>query len=349
MPIPYDRPTFELLRTRIGSDLAQVPAVLRGPLSSMWSKTAQGIHGHLDWIDRQASPLTCSIDRLYDWAGLYSVPRLAATAATGNVQATGTAGASVLADAVLRANGLDYTIPQATELGIGDTPVAIRCTSTGAAGNLAAGQTLTLVDPLPGVSSTFTVAAGGIAGGAEDEDVEAWRVRVVDEWQTRTTEGARGGRPDDYKFWAKSAHPSVSGALVQVGVLGAGTVVIRPYCNDLPSRMPTQQILDAVAAYFAQTVPATADWSLTAPIQHAVVVSLDLDPSVDTAPNRAAITAAINASVLAEGDEDSVLRLAEIDVAIATVTADYTRAAPLADIAVGPGEILVLEQPITWL
>ena len=35
--------------------------------------------------------------------------------------------------------------------------------------------------------------------------------------------------------------------------------------------------------------------------------------------------------------------MAEIDAAIATVTSQYTRLAPLADITVGVGEVMVLD------
>jgi len=82
---------------------------------------------------------------------------------------------------------------------------------------------LTLIDPVPGCAGTLTIDVTGITGGAEDELVDAWRMRVADEWRTVTTRGARSGKPDDYRWWAKSAHPSVSGALVQMHALGLGT------------------------------------------------------------------------------------------------------------------------------
>jgi uncharacterized phage protein gp47/JayE len=340
----YVRPSYTELLTRIEADLAAVPAVLRGRLASAWSKACHGEHGYLEWILKQCSPLTCELERLYDWAALYGVDRLAATAATGIALATGTAGTPLLAGTELRGqNGLDYTVLAAVNLGAGATAVTVRCTTAGAEGNQAAGLTLTLVDPVPGVDSTLSIDVGGLSGGEAEEDLEVWRARVAEEWQVVTTRGARSGKPDDYRFWARSAHPSVTGALVQPHALGTGTVLVRPICNSLADRAPSAAVLAAVAEYFYSVVPATADWRLTAPIRRGVTVSIDLLPAADTAGNRTAITAALQAAILAESSEDALLAMAEIDAAIATVTNQYTRLAPLADIAVNAGEVMVLD------
>lgn len=345
----YLRPSYTDLNSRIAADLAAMPAVLRTALSAAWARACHGQHGYLEWIDRQCSPLTCELERLYDWAALYGVGRLAATAAIGNALATGTAGTQLLAGTALRGpNGLDYTVQSAVVLGAGSTPVAIRCDATGSAGNLSVGQTLTLVDPVPGVANVLTIDAAGLTGGAADEEVDDWRVRVADEWQVVVTRGARSGKPDDYRFWAKSAHPSVTGALVQPHALGIGTVLVRPICDGLADRLPTQGVLDAVAAYFLGVTPATADWQLAAPIKRAVDVSIHLLPGFDTPANRAAIDSAVNAAILAEASETSLLGVAEIDAAIATVTSQYNRIAPIADTAVAAGEVLVMN-PTAWV
>lgn len=344
----YQRPSYSEQKARLNTDLAALPRILREGFAGGMSKGWQGIHGHLDWIDKQNSPLTCDEERLYDWAALYSVDRLDATFAQGVVLATGNQGVSVLADSVARGpNNLDYKVVAAVQIGTGATAVSVKCTTAGSAGNLAAGVTLTLVDPIAGVSGTLTVDVAGLAGGEEQETVDNWRARVVDEWQVVTTRGARSGKPEDYRFWAKSAHPSVTGALVQAHVLGYGTVIVRPICNGLVDRLPTQIVMDAVAAKFASIVPATADWRVTSPIKRAVTAEIHLLPGFDSAGNRTAISAALNAAVLAEESETSILAVAETDAAIATVTSQYNRILPTADIAVAAGEVLVLN-PVIW-
>lgn len=346
---PYVRPTYLEIKARIEADLAAMPAVLRTPLSAAWARACNGQHGYLDWIDAQCSPLTCELERLYDWAMLYGVGRLTAFAATGMALATGNTGTIILAGTILRGtNGLDYTVLTAVALGAGSTPVSIRCTTTGLSSNLIAGQTLALVDPVPGCASTLTADVSGISGGADDELVDDWRMRVADEWRTVVTFGARSGKPDDYRFWAKSAHPSITTALVQLHTLGLGTVVVRPICNGLVSRLPTQAVLDAVAAFLGSIAPGTADWRVTAPLVRAVSASIHLFPGSDTAQNRTAISSAIALLVLAKTSETAVLLPAEIDAAIASVTTQYTRVSPVADTAVAAGEVLVLN-PINWV
>lgn len=348
MTTPYIRPAYPALLTRLESDLAAMPATLREPLSASWARACSGMHGHLDWIDAQCSPLTCELERLYDWAALYGVDRLVAVAASGQVLAGGIAGTILLAGTALRGqNGQDYTVSAATVLGAGATAVSVRCTATGSAGNLIAGMTLTLVDPAPGINNTLTVGGLGITGGAEDELADDWRVRVADEWRVVVTRGARSGRQDDYRFWAKSAHPSVNDALVQLHTLGIGTVVVRPICNGLANRLPTQAVLDAVSAHLGAVCPATADWSVAAPAVYPVTLTIHLLPAADTAPNRAAIAAALDALVLTKGGDSTAMLWAEVDAVISIITTQYTLD-ETGSIAWAADQVPVL-QPITWI
>lgn len=339
----YLRPSLLELDARIQADLSAMPAVLREPLSHTWARACHGLHGHLDWIDRQCNPLTCELERLYDWAALYGVARLPSTPAIGTALATGSPGSVVLADTLLRgANGLNYRVVAANFMAnSGVANISIRSLDTGEDGNLPAGAKLTLIDPLPGVASTLTVDDEGVTGGAAEETVDDWRLRVADEWQAMTVRGARGGRPEDYRFWAMSSHPAVSGALVYPHGLGLGSIMIRPICDGAINRVPPAGVLAAISETLSAVAPATADWKLTAPVIRAVNVTLRLDPSVDNAGNRDRIAAAINAAVLAEKSESAVLNLAELDAAIATVTNQYTRLAPTGNLAVSPGEVLV--------
>jgi uncharacterized phage protein gp47/JayE len=60
---------------------------------------------------------------------------------------------------------------------------------------------------------------------------------------------------------------------------------------------------------------------------------------VDTAGNRAAIAEALTAAVMAEQSAGAVLLLSEIDAAVATVTTQYVRTAPAADLVCAAGEV----------
>lgn len=344
----YARPSYSDLQSRIAADLAAMPAVLREPLSASWARACHSQHGYLEWIDAQCSPLTCELERLYDWAALYGVDRLMATFATGSALATGIAGTQLLAGTQLRGqNGSDYTVLEAVVLGDGSTPIPVRCNTSGTAGNLIAGQSLTLIDPVVGVNGPLNVSLQGLTGGAEDELVDDWRGRVAEEWSVIGRRGGRSGKPEDYRFWAKSAHPSVSSALVSLHTLGVGTVVVRPICDSLPNRMPSASVLAAVMAKLTDIAPATADWRVASPIIRPVTVSISLLPEVDSGGNRAAIQAALNALVMSESSETSILTVGEIDEAIATVTNQYTRVSPTANLAVSANEVFALN-PVVW-
>ncbi|NOT66353.1 MAG: baseplate J/gp47 family protein [Methylotenera sp.] len=345
----FIRPSYLEIKARIEADLSAMPAALREPIAAANAREFHGEYGYLDWIRAQCSPLTCELEMLYVWASLYFVERLAATTASGIALATGNIGAVVLADTLLRGdNGLDYKVINAVTLGAGSNAISLRCTIAGINSNLIAGQTLTLIDPIAGVDSTFTVDTAGLTGGAEIESLDAWRVRVVDEWQVIVSRGTRSGKPDDYRAWAKRAHPSVTTALVQPHALGLGTVVVRPICNGLANRLPTAAVITEIQAIFADLAPATADWRVVAPLVHNIQPSIYLLPGFDTAANRAAIISAINTTILAETSENAIVAMAELDAAIATVTTQYTRIAPLADINIGAGEVFVLAG-VTWI
>jgi hypothetical protein len=154
--------------------------------------------------------------------------------------------------------------------------------------------------------------------------------------------GGRSGKPMDYVAWAKAAHPSVSGALVQPHALGIGTVLVRPICNELVNRLPTQAVLDAIAAYYPSVSPATSDWRLATPLLHPVTIDVQLSPEVDTAENRLNITAFLSDLVLSKVSDTAVLLQTDIDVAILAVTSNYVRLAPAANITAAAGEIFVL-------
>jgi uncharacterized phage protein gp47/JayE len=346
----YPRPSLADLDLRINADLSALPAVLRCPLSHAWARACHGLHGHLEWIDRQCSPLSCELERLYDWAALYGVARLPAAAAAGQATATGSPGSVVFADTRLRgANGLDYRVTETNFMAnSGVARLFVRAVETGEDSNLPPGAELTFVDPVSGVANKLTVGDEGLTGGAAEETLDDWRLRVADEWQAMTLKGARGGRVEDYKYWCESAHPAVTGALVFPHALGLGTVVIHPLCDGYINRMPAPGVLAAIAEQLAAVAPATADWKLANPIIRPVNVTLSLPASIDTEARREKIAQALLAAVLAEKSEDSVLNVAELDAAIATVTNQYTRMAPLANIAAQPGEVLVLAA-VAWV
>ena len=347
----YQRPNLSELQSRIASDLSSLPDILRGPLTKALAAAYHGEHGHLDWVGRQVSPLTCDLEMLYKWSALYSVPRLLATAAEGLVAVAGNPGTELLIDTLARGqNDHDYRVIVGITVGDeGTVFAAVRCEDTGADTNMLPGQTLTLIDPVPGIDDSLTVGMNGLTGGAADEDIDAWRLRVSDEWQTVVKIGARGGRDDDYRYWAKSAHPSITTALVYKHILGVGSVVVMPICNALPNRQPTDAVLETADTYIRSKAPVGGDdLSVVLPNNTAVQVQIELLETADKKLNRDAITDALSKLMLSKTTESASVLVSEIDDAISSVTKLYIRHAPVDKITAGYGCVLTL-QDVQWL
>ena len=350
MTTTYERPSLSSLQERIGVDLSRIPAILREPLTKALAAVAHGEHGHLDWIQRQVSPLTCELEMLYQWASLYDAPRLMATAAEGYVMVNGNPGTDLLIDTLARGqNGYDYRVVLGVTVGEDGTVSArVRCENAGADTNMLAGQTLTLIDPVAGIDDTLTVGVDGLTGGANEEDLDTWRLRVTDEWQTAVNVGARGGRDDDYRYWAQSAHPSVTTALVYKHKLGIGTVIVMPICNDLTDRIPTLSILEIVDSYIGSKAPVGGDdLSVVSPNILPVTVQIELLDAADTQSNREAITSALSILINSKTTESASVLVSEIDDAISSVTRQYIRHAPIDTVTAGYGCVLTLS--VEWL
>ena len=349
----YKRPQLRDLRSRIlgdlraGLGLQTIPgqSVLRA-LANAEAGAASALHAHLAWLARQIHPGYCDEDYLLRWASLYGVERLDATAAGGSVMISGNVGAELLANTLLQggANGVRYATSAAVSIGAdGNATVAVVAESEGASGNLALGQELLLVSPVSGISSQ-SQAATAIEGGADQESIEAWRSRVVLKW----TDKKRYGDASDYEYWALSAHPDVTHAWVGDNALGLGTVLVRPFCNELAERIPTQAVLDDVVDYIQLYKPQGVRVYVEPPIASPIDFDIDITTAGDdTAANRSAIETALRSAVKAYTDEGATVQRSAFRAAIDAVTRDNVLYTPADNLYMNVGELATFGS-ITW-
>jgi hypothetical protein len=128
-------------------------------------------------------------------------------------------------------------------------------------------------------------------------------------------------------------------------------MVVRPICNGLANRMPTQGVMDAVIAKMQVKAPGTADWRITLPIEHLLTLTIHLLPAVDTDVNRAAISTDLNTLIFTKDNstaEKSQLLWAEVDAVVGVITSQYVLDETL-PLAWGASEVPVLQQPINWI
>jgi uncharacterized phage protein gp47/JayE len=259
MPSPYARPTLQQLYDRILADLGTRPGVdtfLRVAFERILAKALaggfNGLYGYLDWIALQVNPRTCGEEVLLLWCSAYRVARKTKQKSVGNGVFSGTNGTAFeLGKIVQRADGVRYVVVGSDTVASGTVTIGLRAEIAGIAGNTLGSTPLRLVSPIAGIQSLGAFDASGASGGLDLEDIEDWRVRLLD----KMANPERGGMSDDYKIWAK-ATPTVDVENVYVYPYydGPGTVAIA-FTVDADDPIPTEPNRAAVEDYVEPFTP----------------------------------------------------------------------------------------------
>lgn len=237
--MPYSRPTLTELRAQVASDiesnLSGSDALLRFSNLRILGTAQAGLshlhYGYLDWIAKQAVPYTATDEYLEAWGALKNVTRKSATASTGTVSFTGTPNTAFNSGLSITAgDGTAFvTTAAGTISAAGTATVAAQASATGTSGNISAGVSLTLSSAVSGVNSIGS-AATDFTGGADQEDDDDFRVRVLDAYQAPP----QGGAKADYVTWAEDV-AGVTRAWCSPNGFGAGTVVMYIMLDDSES------------------------------------------------------------------------------------------------------------------
>ncbi|QGZ56760.1 baseplate J/gp47 family protein [Paraburkholderia acidiphila] len=238
--MPYSRPTLTDLRTQIWSDiqtgLGSILAFLQKAvlkiLGAALAAMIWGVYGYLDWIAKQAVPWTAQDEYLAGWGALKDTYLKEASATVLNVLFTGAVpGTPIDAGAgITRQDTTLYTVLTAAEVASdGTLTVEVQAAVAGSAANSDNGTSMTLTSAIAGIPSTGTVSAT-VTTGADVEDPEDYRTRVMDAFQNP----AQGGAQSDYVKWATDI-AGVTRAWCQPNGFGAGTVVLYFMMDDAES------------------------------------------------------------------------------------------------------------------
>lgn len=297
-----------------------------------------GLYGYSDWIARQILWDSCDDDTLDRWASMWlTVPRKPAATATGTATFVLAAGVILPNGTVLQAfDGQQYTTTADSVASVSPVTAVI----AGAAGNRAAGQSLSLVSPVAGAQ---TVAiASEIAGGSDIESTPSLRARLIARVQTPPD----GGSATDYKTWALQV-AGVTRAWVAPLEQGAGTVVVRFVRDNDATMIPDAGKVATVQASLDALRPVTAQLFVVAPVADVLNFSITLTPG--TVAVKAAIDAALRDLLLREAAPGATLLLSHINevISIATGEIDHVLTAPLANVVSAVGHMPVFGA-ITW-
>ena len=235
-----------------------------------------GLYVQAEWVDRQCFPQTAVGEFLDKHAQLRGLERRAATAATGAIRfSTDSAAATDLVipagTVCLTAGAVRFETTQEAVLAAGSTSVDVpaRAAEPGAAGNAAAGAIRAMAVAPVGIGACTNPA--GFSGGADEEDDEALRARVLETYQ-RMPNGANAA------FYQQGAmsFPQVAAASVIARPRGVGSVDV---IVATAAGVPDQDLLDEVEDYFEARREIAVDVQVKAPEVESVTVTARVRPA----------------------------------------------------------------------
>lgn len=333
----FVRPTLPDLVVRIQADfvsrLELVGAILRRSMVYVLSRVVAGathmLHGHLEFLSRQLSPVTAEDLYLVRWASLYGMAKTAPSFAIGlTVAITGTNGTVIPVDTVLvRSDGVEYQTDAEVTIASGTSAPTLTAVVAGADGNAATATVLSFQSPIAGADADVIVGGSGIVNGTDRETTEELRTRLLE----RIAEPAHGGDSNDYVVWSKEV-AGVTRAWVSPLALGPGTVLVR-FTRDLDvSPIPDAGEVAAVQAHLDVVAPAHATVTVVAPVDSPQVFTIALTPN--TTATRAAATAELDDLFSRESEPGVTMLLSHFRTAIgiATGVSNYVLTVPAADV-----------------
>lgn len=236
--MPYNVPT---LRQITASGLLDIESSLgtvlpkfgiEQALNSAVSAGQRDLYDHQMWIVRQIIPTSDSDDQtIIEMAQFEGVIRKQATYAAGPATLQGTVPAPV-GTVLQHSDGRQYTVTSSASPSGGVVAVHVQASEAGAAGNLAAGQPLALVTPVPGLQSNGV--SEDISGGADIEPINQLLERLL----FRKRNPPMGGAVADYVTWMREV-PGVTRAWAYDVWQGGGTVGIGWVFDDRDDILPT--------------------------------------------------------------------------------------------------------------
>ncbi|MDO5531431.1 baseplate J/gp47 family protein [Sutterella sp.] len=341
----FERPTLSEIITRVQSDIESRlgKKVMRWSLAAILARVIAGVshslHGYIVFVLKQCFSSTAEGAYLERRASEYGITRNSATKAEGTVTFTGSG-----------------TVPSGTQLQSSESVVyvttadsdetamtaPIEAVAAGESGNADAGLTLTLVSPVTGIDSTAT--AGELSGGADAEDDESLRERLLE----RQKSPPRGGTAADYVAWAKDV-TGVTRAWCYPREPQTGHVTVRFMTDDLTDNgIPTDTMVTRVEEAITAEMPIAAVLHVEAPTPLALDCSIMIIPETEAV--KAKVEAAIQTAIVSEAEPGETFMLTALDRAVAGVSeiTSYRISVPSDDLACDTGEIYV-PGTITWV
>lgn len=344
--MPFPRPTLEQLRARSASQVQArlgtgplLPRSVLAVLGDVLAGHSHGLHGHIAWAARQGLPTTGDAECVESWATMLGIARKPATFASGSIHLTGVNGTVIpFRRRVRRADGLEYFTTAPAIIAGSVAVVPVQAFAAGVIANTAPGVLMSLTSPIAGIASNATVSTSGIGGGADAEDTEELRARVLQ----RTRQLPAAGNRADFERWTLE----VSGVtrawcFPRFPAIGSAGVTFATD-DELGGPIPSAAKVAEVFAHVDALRPVGGQLLVFAPSPLVVNVNLILTPN--TADVRAAVEAELRSLMRRQAAPDQVLFVSHIREAISAATGeiDSVLISPINDIAPEKGQLPVL-------
>jgi len=284
---------------------------------------------HLDWVARMMMPDTAEGEFVERWANIwlpqgrkgagYSVGLITVTGVNGAALPSGTEITADVIDAAGRAVSIAFEVRAGITLAGTSGAAEITALAGGVLHNLDEGAALAFVNPPAGIDGVATVAAPGLAGGADAETDPELIERYID----RIQEPPHGGARHDYEQWMLEV-PGVTRAWA-ASEMGIGTVTCRFMMDSVRASFggfPQSEDLAVVAAYLDGLRPVSvADLFVTAPIAQALNLTID-DLTTDTPEVRTNIALELTEMLRSRGRPGATIFASWIREAISAATGE---------------------------
>lgn len=301
------------------------------------------LYGYIDYLARNMLPDMCDEDWLYRHARIKRCPRKNAVSAKGFARWDGIAGTPEIpaGTQIQRDDQVTFTTLQTVKASGGLLRVPVIADVAGTAGNTDDGTALRLGTPITGIPSTGY--ADTLTGGADTEELETWRARVMERYYWIP----QGGADPDYVIWAKEI-AGITRAWTFRHYKGTGTVGVMVATSNPVNPAPGDELVKAVRDHILPLAPvAGGGLFVFAATEKSIPVTIAL--AKDTPEIRTAIIAELNALMLRDGAPSGKIYVSRISEAISLATGEVAHQlrVPAADVVLGKTELPVLGN-ITW-
>lgn len=238
-------------------------------------------------LERDLLPLPgCSEKTVFRWGATLNVKRKDPGYASGIITLTGVNGVVVPLGTIFSIpNGTLFETLAEVVIAGGTANVAVRAQTTGPKGNAPSPTTLTLVSFVADLDTNATALAG-LSGGVDEEDIEAWRRRIV----ARLQSGPLYGKKGDYALWALEV-AGVTRAWEYYGWNGSESILVIFVMDGQDPITPNGAKITEVEDYLNTVAPHPMVVTADAPEFYEIDLSIEIYP--DTAAMRAKVTQSI--------------------------------------------------------